>query len=67
MSATTRKIMQIATLPGYEATNVSDYNPPLVIALADDGTLWDLTYSSDVGGEWTTWRQLPPLPEKAAS
>jgi hypothetical protein len=49
---TQRKIIQIAT------AGLSD-NDSSLLALAEDGTLWELDYTLK-----DCWRQIPPLPKQ---
>lgn len=68
-----RKIIQIATMPALDAGAV-----PVIIALADDGTVWDgcsrlvgnhTREDGSYGGakyEWG-WEQIPALPDNLSN
>jgi hypothetical protein len=55
-----RKIIQVAAMPLVDGEEKS--YPPSVIALADDGTIWESFYSFD-SSEWKEWVQLPSIPQ----
>lgn len=57
----TRKIIQVAAMSMANSEKLT--YPPSVIALADDGSVWESTYSHNKDG-WLEWERLPPLPQE---
>lgn len=55
-----RKIVQIASAPVHDRDTA-------VIALASDGTLWQLSFTAGQQAQGRTWVQLPDLPEPKLS
>lgn len=56
-----RKIIQVAT--------ASTETETILIALCDDGTLWNrkLDFMDKAGNmSWSSWRQIDPAPQKAS-
>lgn len=56
MEQASRQIIQIAAIPATETHNVG------VLALCQDGTLWD-NYADPDNNTWDGWHQLPSIPE----
>lgn len=52
-----RKVVQVATAPG-----AARDNDTLIVALCDDGSVWQRWA---VGNESNEWRQLPAIPRGA--
>lgn len=60
MTQNPRKIIQVSAMAMTDNDNTS--YPPTVIALADDGTVWESNYSHDKS-RWGDWAPLPAIPQ----
>lgn len=55
------KVIQITVVPGFDLAEDRE-QPPIILALTEDGSIWENRYNA-YGNSWSTWQQLPPLPE----
>jgi hypothetical protein len=60
MSERKRKIIQVATLVDGDWTDAGGGLSPTIVALCDDGSLWEQNFvRGEVGKKWeTVWRRV---------
>lgn len=65
---TTRKIIRIIALKlqrprRCDHLEITDYDTHRLIALCDDGTVWEHEYPEDPEGEMPGWEQMRDIPQ----